>query len=78
MITVFPHTINTKSGYTAIVTNPEPGHYHFEVRTPADEPDFDWYENTYQHPKGTRYAEGGIFTQVENEILHAFWAEQRY
>ena len=75
MIEKFPITINTHSGCRAIVTNPEKGHYHFDVKSPANFESFDWFDLSYEGKEKLQGVAGEIKI-IEDELLHTFWQLQ--
>jgi hypothetical protein len=76
MIERFPYKITVEHGYTAIITNPTKGLYHFEVIEPANAPSFDWNEQIPEE-ETERYRNEGSLDIVEHYLLHGFFALQR-
>jgi hypothetical protein len=70
MAQTFPAELKTNSHYQAKVTNPEPGHYHFEVTYPTAYEPFEWYDDAY---KGERKLQPeGQIDNIEQELLEEF------
>ena len=71
MIENYPQTVNTVSGYSAIVSNPALYHYHFDILIPKHDP-FDWYEQEYEGTKGPEFAGPAAADEIQDEIIKAF------
>lgn len=65
----FPYEIATKSGDIAIVTNPEEGHYHFEIESLKKS--FEHYGASYKGVVKGNSAKA-VVDDIEEEVIDIF------